>query len=88
MRRYRAVELFAGFGGATTGADTAGADVVRSYELSDEAAAWHEANHPGVCRVADVTTLDWQHEAQLSGPIDLLMASPSWTTHTTTSKEV
>ena len=72
----RAVDLFSGFGGATTGATMAGADVVRSYELSDEAAAWHHANHPGVCKVADVTRLDWQHEAQLSGPVDLLMASP------------
>ena len=72
----RTIDMFSGFGGATTGAAMAGADVVRSYEVDEVAAAWHEANHPGVCRVADVTRIDWAAEAREVGPIDLLMASP------------
>lgn len=69
----KAVDLFAGAGGFSTGAVLAGCDVVWAANHWPEAVEWHSKNHPGsrhLCR--DLHQADWSRVPAH----DLLLASP------------
>ena len=74
----RAIDLFSGAGGFTTGATLAGADVVWAANHWDSAVACHAANHPGVEHVQqDLAEMDWTQ----CPAADLLLASPACQGH-------
>jgi len=74
----RAIDLFSGAGGFTTGATLAGADVVWAANHWSAAVACHQANHPGVEHVEqDLAEMDWT----LCPEADLLLASPACQGH-------
>lgn len=69
----RAIDLFSGFGGSSTGAQLAGADVVWAGNHWREAVDAHSINHPGALHVCqDLHQADWSAVPAH----DLLMASP------------
>ena len=69
----KAIDLFAGFGGFSTGAKLAGVDVVWAANHWPDAVRWHEANHPGAIHVCqDLHQANW---AEVPAH-DLLLASP------------
>ena len=73
-----AVDLFAGAGGFTTGAEAAGVRVLWAGNHWPAAVACHRANHPGVEHVCqDLHQADWTAVPRH----DLLLASPSCTGH-------
>jgi DNA (cytosine-5)-methyltransferase 1 len=80
-RPLRAVDLFCGAGGTTTGAVAAGVQVVLAVNHWRTAIYSHEANHPTVrhicARIEDVAP---RHDRTLPD-FDLLMASPECTYH-------
>ncbi len=80
-RRLKAVDLFCGAGGTTTGARAAGVDVVLALNHWRVAIASHQQNHPDVrhicARIEDVAV---RHDRTLP-EFDLLMASPECTFH-------
>ncbi len=70
---FTAVDLFAGLGGFTTGAQRAGVNVIWAANHNPAAVEWHAANHPGVqhsCQ--DLHQADWSDVPRH----DLLLASP------------
>lgn len=75
----KAVDLFAGAGGWTTGATQAGVQVVAAVNHWPRAVETHEANHPGVKhRCQDVALMDPRDLPRH----DWLIASPACTGHT------
>lgn len=75
-----AIDLFAGAGGFTTGAEAAGVKVSWAINHFKEAIATHAVNHPGTEHCCeDVFQFDWS-KAPLS---DLILASPSCKCHST-----
>jgi len=73
-----AIDLFAGAGGFSSGAEQAGAEVLWAINHHKEAVACHADNHPYTTHsCTDVFEFDWR-EAPLS---DLIMASPSCKCH-------
>lgn len=71
----RAVELFAGGGGASQGLEAAGVEAVACFEYDEAASAVaRAAGFPSHCR--DVRDVDWQALLDERGPIDLIWASP------------
>jgi DNA (cytosine-5)-methyltransferase 1 len=69
----KAIDLFAGLGGWSTGAVMAGADVVWAANHWPDAVRWHEQNHPEVEHVCqDLHQADWSRVPSH----DLLLASP------------
>ena len=75
----RAIDLFAGAGGFTTGAEAAGVRVVWAANHWQAAVHIHAANHPHVqhsCQ--DLHQANWQQVP----PHDVLLASPACTGHT------
>ncbi len=69
----KAIDLFAGFGGFSTGAKLAGVEVVWAANHWPDAVRWHEANHPGAIHVCqDLHQANW---AEVPAH-DLLLASP------------
>lgn len=74
----RAIDLFAGAGGFTTGAEMAGVDVVWAANHWPEAVEVHAANHPGTEHACqDLHQTDWRTVPAH----DLLMASPACQGH-------
>lgn len=70
----RVVDLFAGWGGATLGAQMAGAQTVLAVNHCPLAVQAHVQNHPGVKHVCqDVRSMDWRDLPEY----DLLLAGPS-----------
>lgn len=70
----RTTDLFAGLGGASTGAEQAGATVVAAVNHNADAIKWHRANHPRAVHIEqDVNELDMRALPEH----DLLLASPS-----------
>lgn len=68
-----AIDLFAGFGGWSTGARQAGVDVLWAANHWQDAVDWHSKNHPGATHVCqDLHQADWS----LVPKHDLLLASP------------
>lgn len=69
----KAIDLFAGAGGFSTGARLAGCDVVWAANHWPAAVKWHAANHPGADHVCqDLHQANWE-----SVPAhDLMLASP------------
>lgn len=72
-RRATAVDLFAGFGGFTTGAQRAGIAVRWCANHWRSAVDFHAANHPGVEHACqDLMQADWRdvpsHDIQLASP--------------------
>ena len=73
-----AIDLFAGAGGFTVGAEKAGAQVVWAINHFREAVATHALNHPHTTHCCEsVYRYDWRN-APLS---DLILASPSCKCH-------
>lgn len=69
----KAIDLFAGAGGFSTGARLAGCDVVWAANHWALAVEYHAANHPGASHVCqDLHQADWSRVP----PHDLLLASP------------
>lgn len=70
----RAVDLFAGLGGSTSGAEEAGATVLWAGNHWPAAVEWHQRNHPHVEHACqDLHQTDWGSVPEH----DLLLASPS-----------
>lgn len=69
----KAIDLFAGLGGWSTGAKMAGLDVVWAANHWPVAVEWHSKNHPGAIHVCqDLHQADW---TQVPAH-DVLLASP------------
>jgi DNA (cytosine-5)-methyltransferase 1 len=69
----KAIDLFAGGGGFSTGAKLAGCDVVWAANHWQDAVKWHEINHPEAQHVCqDLHQANWE----LVPKHDLLLASP------------
>ena len=69
----RAIDLFAGLGGSSTGAVMAGANVVWAANHWPEAVDFHKANHPSTLHVCqDLNQADWS----LVPKHDIMLASP------------
>jgi DNA (cytosine-5)-methyltransferase 1 len=78
MRVMRAIDLFAGAGGFSTGARLAGVEVVWAANHWPAAVEAHAANHPGTEHVCqDLQQADWR----VVPPHDLLLASPACQGH-------
>lgn len=79
----RAVDLFAGFGGFTAGAEMAGAEVVWAANHWPIAVEVHSANHPNVEHVLqDLQQADWSSLPKY----DLLLAAPACQGHSEASQ--
>ena len=79
----RAVDLFAGWGGFTLGAELAGVDVVWAGNHWATAVRVHELNHPGTQHVCqDLQQADWTTLPDY----ELLLASPVCRPHSTASQ--
>jgi site-specific DNA-cytosine methylase len=71
----RAVELFAGGGGASQGLEAAGVEALACFEYDEAASAVaRAAGFPSHC--CDVREVDWPVLLDEHGPIDLIWASP------------
>lgn len=74
----RAIDMFAGWGGFSLGAEQAGADVVWAGNHWPLAVRAHELNHPRAAHVCqDLRQADWS----TLPPFDLLLASPACQGH-------
>lgn len=79
--KLRAVDLFCGAGGSTTGAIEAGLDVVLAVNHWRVAIASHQKNHPDVRHIcARIEHIDARNDRTLPD-FDVLMASPECTHH-------
>lgn len=79
----KAVDLFAGWGGFTTGAELAGVDVVWAANHWPLAVETHAMNHPGTEHVCqDLRQADWTQLPEYQ----LLLASPACQGHSTASR--
>lgn len=79
-RTLRAVDLFCGAGGSSTGAMQAGVEVVLAVNHWHVAIQSHRANHPNTRHIcARIDDIDPRHDNLL--PFDILMASPECTHH-------
>lgn len=68
-----AIDLFAGFGGSSTGARMAGIRIGWAANHRPEAVKWHSANHPQTEHICqDLHQADWS----LVPAHDLLLPSP------------
>lgn len=81
MQKLKAVDLFAGAGGATQGLLDAGFEVVGAVEIDQDASDTYHANHQNVmlkrCDVRAVSASGWRKELNLDlGELDLLKACP------------
>lgn len=81
-RKMRAVDLFCGAGGSTTGAKLSGSvDVILAINHWRTAILTHEANHPETRHIcARIDHVDPRNDKSLPD-FDLLMASPECTHH-------
>ena len=83
VREIRAIDLFAGVGGSSLGATTAGVKVVAAVDSWSLARDTYTANFPDVTflqrRCEQVSIRDLKKKV---GAIDLLLASPECTSHT------
>ncbi|WP_196905888.1 DNA cytosine methyltransferase [Candidatus Symbiopectobacterium sp. 'North America'] len=76
-----AIDLFAGFGGLSTGARMAGIRIVWAANHWPEAVKWHSANHPHTEHICqDLHQADWS----LVPAHDLLLVSPCCQGHSKT----
>jgi DNA (cytosine-5)-methyltransferase 1 len=79
----RAVDLFAGWGGFTLGAERAGLDVVWAANHWELAVHAHRLNHPATIHSCqDLRQADWTELP----PYDVLLASPECRPHSTASQ--
>jgi len=82
-RKLRMVDLFAGWGGFTEGAEQAGHRVVWAANHWDLAVTAHALNHPKTTHVLqDLNNADWRMLPQY----DVLLASPACQGHSTASQ--
>lgn len=80
MSACRVVDLFAGWGGASIGAEQAGAQVVLAANHWPVAVAAHAANHPSARHVCqDLRQMDWS----TLPAYDVLLAGPACQGHST-----
>lgn len=79
----RAIDLFAGWGGLTTGAEAAGVEVVWAANHWPLAVETHALNHPDtVHECQDLRQADWTRLPRF----DLLLAAPACQGHSTASQ--
>ncbi len=79
----RAVDLFAGWGGFTSGAEQAGVEVVWAANHWPLAVQAHAANHPGATHhCQDLRQADWSRLPQF----ELLLASPACQGHSSAAQ--
>lgn len=79
----RAIDLFAGWGGFTLGAQEAGVDVVWAANHWPLAVQTHAMNHPGtIHEVQDLRQADWS----ALPPYELLLGAPACQGHSTASQ--
>lgn len=79
----KAVDLFSGWGGFTTGAEEAGVDVVWAANHWPVAITTHALNHPGTLHVCqDLQQADWTTLPDY----DILLAGPACQGHSTASQ--
>lgn len=79
--RLKAVDLFCGGGGTTTGAIQAGVDVVLAVNHWRTAIFTHERNHPNTRHIcARIDDIDPRHDKTIP-ELDILLASPECTHH-------
>lgn len=80
----KAIDLFAGFGGFTLGAEMAGVDVVWAANHWAYAVEAHAANHPDIEHVCqDLRQADW---TRLPSGVDLVLAGPACQGHSEASQ--
>lgn len=85
MTRLRAIDLFAGWGGFTTGAGLAGVDVVWAANHKQIAVDVHAFNHRDTIHVCqDLHQADWSAVPRY----DLLLASPACQGHSSAGQPV
>lgn len=78
MRKMKAIDLFSGAGGFTTGATMAGCNVVWAANHWPDAVATHASNHPTTLHSCqDLQQADWTQVPTH----DLLLASPACQGH-------
>lgn len=74
-----AIDLFAGLGGSTTGAEAAGVKVLWAANHWQDAVAWHAKNHPRTAHACqDLQQADFRDAPKH----DILLGSPSCVGHT------
>lgn len=83
MSKLRIVDLFAGWGGFTEGAEQAGQRVVYAANHWEMAVRAHEANHPKAEHVCQDL---WHANWKLLPDYDVLVASPACQGHTAASQ--
>ncbi len=78
----RAIDLFCGAGGSSTGAKNAGVNIVAGFDMWQPAAYTYRANFPEA-RVydGDIRNLEPSDIKLEVGEIDLILASPECTNH-------
>jgi len=82
-RTVQAVDLFAGIGGSSCGAESAGVRVVAAVDTWDVACEAYADNNPSVKIYNSLCErVDPRNIPRDLGTIDLLMASPECTSHT------
>jgi DNA (cytosine-5)-methyltransferase 1 len=80
----RAIDLFAGFGGFSLGAEMAGAELVWAANHNELAVSVHAAAHPNAIHVCqDLRQADW---TQIPSGVDLVLAGPACQGHSSASQ--
>ena len=79
----RAFDMFCGAGGSSAGAQAAGAEIVAGVDMCSIAARTFAANFPdALVFTTRLEDLGFKSLRSVTGPIDLLLASPECTNHT------
>src|SRR4051812_1771053 len=75
--QHKAIDLFAGCGGLSTGVTRAGFEVASACELDRWAAETFATNHPSTPLIRqDIRTISKRHWSKMRGEIDLVMGGP------------
>jgi DNA (cytosine-5)-methyltransferase 1 len=79
----RGLDIFAGAGGSSAGARSAGIELAGAIDMCPIATETFRANFPGACVVTDrLERVDLHKLRRRVGDIDILIASPECTNHT------
>lgn len=82
MKQIRAIDLFCGAGGSSSGAQNAGIEIAAGFDLWEPAVKTYSANFPCARIYADdIRQLSPKDVRKEIGNIDLLLASPECTNH-------
>jgi DNA (cytosine-5)-methyltransferase 1 len=82
MKPIRAIDMFCGAGGSSTGAQNVGVEIVAGFDLWESAVKTYSANFPRAKTYSkDIRQLSPKDIRKEIGNIDLLLASPECTNH-------